>query len=462
MQIYANFVANNHTMKQRLKWIVFSAMCLILCNQTIHLYRLYQEYKARYVYQRNDLLDGFIYEFNIKNTNIKNAHGYNASTDELTFVIDNKVIRKQLHKKDEIRKISIRCLYDTRDIRKWTLEHLYEYAEMKQDSMQVDMPHLQFTILDSLGKIVDSFPPSHEAVPENAEYCRPLGYISPNTLYATYDYPAILFAKAAAGQIIITIVITVLFVLFIIDFFRSIQKEKKRGEYREMFIHQLVHDLKHPVANQIKMGYLLQEKMPEDLRPLFEQSQSQLNGMLQSINRMLLQSTDERGLKLNLQAVDLHQMLESLTVPVAWNLQTDQQLHIETVFQTEHPTVTGDYHFLAAVFQNLIDNAIKYSGNDTRISIHCSEPDSGQVQISIRDNGPGIPAEDLKHIFERYYRGNGPKGKKIKGHGLGLFYARLVLEAHGGNIRIESTEGKGTRVIATLYKEPHIPHKYRK
>ena len=104
MQIYANFVANNHTMKQRLKWIVFSAMCLILCNQTIHLYRLYQEYKARYVYQRNDLLDGFIYEFNIKNTNIKNAHGYNASTDELTFVIDNKVIRKQLHKKDEIRK----------------------------------------------------------------------------------------------------------------------------------------------------------------------------------------------------------------------------------------------------------------------------------------------------------------------------------------------------------------------
>lgn len=449
-------------MKQRLKWIVFAAMCLILCNQTIHLYRLHQEYKASYVYQRNDLLDGFIYEFNIKNTNIKNVHGYNARTDELTFVIDNKVIRKQLHKKDEIRKISIRCLYDIRDTQKWTLEHLYEYAEMKQDSMQIDMPHLQFAIRDSLGKVVDSFPPAHEAVPENAEYCRPLGYISPNTLYATYDYPAILFAKAAAGQIIITIVITILFVLFIIDFFRSIQKEKKRGEYREMFIHQLVHDLKHPVANQIKMGYLLQEKLPEDLRPLFEQSQSQLNGMLQSINRMLLQSTDERGLKLNLQAVDLHRMLESLTMPVAWNLQADQQLHIETVFQTEHPTVTGDYHFLAAVFQNLIDNAIKYSGNDSRISIHCSEPDSGQVQISIRDNGPGIPAEDLKHIFERYYRGNGQKDKKIKGHGLGLFYARLVLEAHGGNIRIESTEGEGTRVIASLYKEPHIPHKYRK
>ncbi len=57
-------------MKQRLKWIVFAAMCLILRNQTIHLYRLHQEYKARYVYQRNDLLDGFIYEFNIKNTNI--------------------------------------------------------------------------------------------------------------------------------------------------------------------------------------------------------------------------------------------------------------------------------------------------------------------------------------------------------------------------------------------------------
>lgn len=462
LQIYTNFVANNHTMKQRLKWIVFFAMCLILCNQAIHLYRLYQEYKARYVYQRNDLLDGFIYEFNIKNTNTKNAHGYNAATDEITFFIDNKVIRKQLHKKDEIRKISIRCLYDTRDTRKWTLEHLHEYSEMKQDSMQIDMPHLQFAIRDSLGKVIDSFPPSHETIPTNAEYCRPLGYISNNTLYATYDYPAMLFAKAASGQIGITIVITVLFVLFVIDFFRSFQKEKKRGEYREMFIHHLVHDLKHPVANQIKMGYLLQDKLPENLSPLFEQSRTQLNEMLQSINRLLLQSTDERGLKLNLQSVDLHLMLENLTVPLAWNLQADQQLHIETVFQTEHPTVTGDYHFLAAVFQNLIDNAIKYSGNDTRISILCSEPDSGQVQISIRDNGPGIPAEDLKHIFERYYRGKEQKNKKTKGHGLGLFYARLVLEAHGGNIRIESTEGEGTTVIATLYKKPHIRHKYRK
>ncbi|MFR7825305.1 MAG: hypothetical protein ACLU30_20470 [Odoribacter splanchnicus] len=84
-------------------------------------------------------------------------------------------------------------------------------------------------------------------------------------------------------QIIITIIISALLIVCTINLWQTIRNEKKRGEYRELFIHNLVHDLKRPVANQIKTCYPL--RYPEE-SPLLEQSQQQLNEMLQSINRM--------------------------------------------------------------------------------------------------------------------------------------------------------------------------------
>lgn len=123
--------------------------------------------------------------------------------------------------------------------------------------------------------------------------------------------------------------------------------KKKRGEYRELFIHNLVHDLKRPVANQIKTCYLLREVPPEESVLLLKQSQQQLNEMLQSINRMLLQSTDAHGLRLNIREIDLREMLEASAQPDRWNRQTDKQVDIQVDFRPENPVITGDDHFLS-------------------------------------------------------------------------------------------------------------------
>ncbi len=114
------------------------------------------------------------------------------------------------------------------------------------------------------------------------------------------------------------------------------------------------------------------------------------------------------------------------------------------------PPVMADPMGLERIIVNLLTNALKYSpGSPVRISA-CRSP--GALQITVADRGPGIDAEDLPLIFERFYRG-GSAGQS-KGSGLGLYISRLLAEAHGGKIRAISRVGKGTAFILSLPKDP--------
>ena len=448
-------------MDKHLKLIILLAVCIILCNQLVHLYQLYKVEKIQYTHRQNELINGTIYEFNMKCPASENTLSFNAFTNKLIYIINHKKTSFQLNTKDDIRQISQQGQYDIRNPRLWTLKNFYSFLQAKQDSTQIKTLSLQLAIQDSTGQITDSYPAHLAILPLFPEYREPLGFISGDTLYATYDFPLLVFIRSAIGQIILTIIISALLIVCTINLWQTIRNEKKRGEYRELFIHNLVHDLKRPVANQIKTCYLLREVPPEESVLLLEQSQQQLNEMLQSINRMLLQSTDAHELRLNIREIDLRVMLEASAQPDRWNRQTDKQVDIQVDFRPENPVITGDDHFLFAVFQNFIDNAFKYSGKQVKIQITCTEPDTRHLQVRIKDNGFGISSKNLKHVFERYHRGDQQDNRKIKGHGQGLYYARTVILAHGGEIGIESEEGKGTTVIVTLARESHIKKKYK-
>lgn len=165
----------------------------------------------------------------------------------------------------------------------------------------------------------------------------------------------------------LTIIISALFIICIVNLYQTIRNEKKSGEYRELFIHNLVHNLKRPVENQMKACYLLRKSLPEKQMSLLERSRQQLNEILQSINRMLLQSTDDHGLCLTIRDFNLQEALEALTQKERWGTQTDKQFDIQVDFRPDNPIIRGDHQ-----------------GNRT-----------------------------------------------IKGHGQGLHYARTVILAHG-------------------------------
>jgi signal transduction histidine kinase len=114
------------------------------------------------------------------------------------------------------------------------------------------------------------------------------------------------------------------------------------------------------------------------------------------------------------------------------------------------PALWVDARRIEQVFANLVENAIKYApGSAIRISGDIA--DAGRiVNLRVEDEGPGIPADDLAHIFDRFYRGRSPERSDIPGTGLGLAIARTIVEGHGGQIRAENRPGGGARFVLSL------------
>jgi len=120
---------------------------------------------------------------------------------------------------------------------------------------------------------------------------------------------------------------------------------------------------------------------------------------------------------------------------------------IEERFATTPLQMAGDPKLLFQMFSNLLSNAIKYSASGSLVEVSAGF-DAGQAVVIVKDNGIGIPAKDIDQLFERYYRGSNVSG--IVGTGVGLYLVKMVLEVHGGEIAVESTEGKGSTFSVRL------------
>jgi len=102
-----------------------------------------------------------------------------------------------------------------------------------------------------------------------------------------------------------------------------------------------------------------------------------------------------------------------------------------------------DQVHMSTVINNLLSNAVKYGANPCRIKVKVDDH-NGFLSLSVKDNGPGIRRDELKHIFEKFYRGEESKQRVIKGLGLGLYYVKQIVAAHKGTITVRSSPGKGT------------------
>jgi signal transduction histidine kinase len=114
-----------------------------------------------------------------------------------------------------------------------------------------------------------------------------------------------------------------------------------------------------------------------------------------------------------------------------------------------HVRVEGDRSRLKQVIVNLVDNAIKYTpaGGHVGVKVYAS---NGYGVLEVNDNGMGIPAEAAPHIFERFYRVDKARSRQMGGAGLGLSIVKAIVTAHGGQVRVESVEGRGSRFLVEL------------
>ncbi|HRF48798.1 MAG TPA: ATP-binding protein [Anaerolineales bacterium] len=129
----------------------------------------------------------------------------------------------------------------------------------------------------------------------------------------------------------------------------------------------------------------------------------------------------------------------------------DKQVRLEVSPALPQALVSGNADRLAQVLQNLLDNALKYTPSGGRVKAELNAG-GGQVTLSVADSGPGIPAEDLGRIFERFYQVDRARGRsaEVSGVGLGLAIVKEIIARHGGTIHAESVVGIGTRFVVTL------------
>jgi two-component system phosphate regulon sensor histidine kinase PhoR len=129
---------------------------------------------------------------------------------------------------------------------------------------------------------------------------------------------------------------------------------------------------------------------------------------------------------------------------------SSRKVGIEIDLAPDLPPAVGDHDELIIVFQNLIDNALKYTRPETRVRIEARRSGTDRVAVAVRDEGDGIPAAHLPRLTERFYRVDTARSRQLGGTGLGLAIVKHVVNRHRGRLDIQSAPGKGSTFTVTL------------
>ena len=222
-------------------------------------------------------------------------------------------------------------------------------------------------------------------------------------------------------------------------------------EQREDILRAVSHDLRNPLAAvQAQAQLLLRLLERAGLSGPERRSAEAIVVSARRMNTMIQDLVDaarsESGqLRLERQPVDLRSFLPGLKERLAPTMETAR---IQVEVPEGLPPVSADPSRLERILTNLWSNALKYSAPGTPVTVAVAQRD-GQVVTSITDRGPGIPPEELPHLFERYYRGRRAPGVQ-EGLGLGLYITKRLVEAHGGRIWVESELGEGSTFSFSL------------
>lgn len=248
----------------------------------------------------------------------------------------------------------------------------------------------------------------------------------------------------------LTITTLLLIILIIFTFSASllvIFRQKKLSEIKNDFVNNMTHEFKTPISTISLAAQMLNDKSIEDNK----KNLGYLGGIIADeskrlglqVEKVLQMAIFEKGkVKLKLKEIDLHSVIKKVADNV--NLQVQSRggkLQLE--LNADKTIIIADEVHITNVVNNLLDNALKYSKEIPEITIITNNSNEGIV-FSIKDNGIGISADNVKKIFDQFYRVPTGNIHNVKGFGLGLSYVKKVTEIHGGKIWVESKFGIGS------------------
>lgn len=282
----------------------------------------------------------------------------------------------------------------------------------------------------------------------------------PQYMFAAPQFLVIDFSDKIASIVAELQTIIILFLLFsaiIIGVYaytlRNFLRQRKLSELKTDFINNMTHEFKTPIASislaadSLKNPKILQN--PELILhygEIIKEENRRMNRHIESVLQSAILEKD--ALQLRREKAHVHALLE-IAADRAKFQHRNFEVRIAEEYTADEDTVWGDEIHLVNVFVNLLDNAVKYCGTAPEIIIR-TRNENNCIVITFADNGIGIKKEDLKEIFQKFYRVPTGNLHNVKGFGLGLSYVKSIAELHGGSVSADSIFGKGSTFTITL------------
>ena len=243
------------------------------------------------------------------------------------------------------------------------------------------------------------------------------------------------------GIIITVFLLMVAFSLAFWYLFRTVSRLRTIEEMKDDFVSNMTHELKTPIAiaysaNDALLNYDTTND-PDKKTKYLTIANKQLKRLGELVENILAMSMERRKtMKLRPEDIQLREFVEEIAA--AQRMRGDKDITIN-VNIPENTTIEADRAHLANVLNNLIDNAIKYSGDSVEITVTGDSHD-----LSVRDNGIGIPSKSIPYLFNKFYRVPHGNRQDVRGYGIGLYYVKSILDKMGWDIEAKSTEGEGS------------------
>lgn len=229
----------------------------------------------------------------------------------------------------------------------------------------------------------------------------------------------------------------------------TIRKKDRLFKQREASVNGTIHDIKSPLNGIITLMSYIKKKVPDDTRHLVESTIVQSSNLVGEIEALLITARQDRQkMLLRKKEVDLMRLIFDAQRTVSTQY-TSKPHWIKIVSSFEVLKVQLDSLYITNVLRNLIENALKYSDDDVEVVIKVTKEEN-RVIFAVKDNGWGIPLKYQKKIFTQFFQVPREQIAHHHGYGVGLAYVKIIMEAHGGSIRVESEPGKGSTFICEL------------
>ncbi|WP_462316912.1 sensor histidine kinase [Marinilabilia sp.] len=363
----------------------------------------------------------------------------------------NNIQHQVRNKMEEQRERLLKDLLDDVPIEQRVDRELVDVFLLKEfEERGIKLPY-EFSIVDSRGKRVVSTSGFDEKE-ANVMYQK---YLFPNDLHPKANHIQLYFPERpnyimeSMGMVLPSAVFTLIMVLASILTIVIIVKQKRLDEIKNDFINNMTHEFKTPISTISLASQMLKDgsvaKSPNSLKHISGVIQDESKRLSFQVEKVLQMAIFEKGSNsLKIKKVNINELIAKVTNNFKLKVENKEGKIFEKL-EAKNPTAYVDEVHFTNVIHNLLDNALKYRRGKPIFHVKTWNRPKGGLVISIQDNGLGISKENLKRIFEKFYRVPTGNIHNVKGFGLGLAYVKKIVEDHGGTINVESELNTGTK-----------------